>query len=290
MHVKFCIRSISQHENPSSGLTEVKVTLKDNRELLHVVTPEISYGIYGGKTSFDDSIYLAVEEVLHEEAITKLNDLKYWIYTGGSPVKCWQAEVLKAAFGIIISGDSSYTKIQNYPMEHYLNFINEYNTCTETYLLKEANFVYSKDENEVVNLEFLIHPTIFPNSGWEPLGYTYFGISQTIAPNDFNHLGINNIDKTSYKVEYVKGEYLKGYPKEVGFTDSRKDLIRLIPNINTAVKCPACTEEKTFHIEEYPLGTMIIILNDRHHWTREQIADWLEVLDLDLNFKGIENG
>lgn len=33
------------------------------------------------------------------------------------------------------------------------------------------------------------------------------------------------------------------------------------------------------------LQATIIHLNDAHHWTREQIADWLETLDHDLTFK-----
>lgn len=37
------------------------------------------------------------------------------------------------------------------------------------------------------------------------------------------------------------------------------------------------------------IKTLIMHLNDSHKWTREQIADWLETLDVDLSFKTKEN-
>jgi hypothetical protein len=44
----------------------------------------------------------------------------------------------------------------------------------------------------------------------------------------------------------------------------------------TPVRCPRCgrEEEKPFHI--------IIHLNDHHRWSREAIADWVEVLEAKL--------
>jgi hypothetical protein len=35
----------------------------------------------------------------------------------------------------------------------------------------------------------------------------------------------------------------------------------------------------------YPLRKVIMDLNDNHGWTREQIADWLETLDININMK-----
>jgi len=35
----------------------------------------------------------------------------------------------------------------------------------------------------------------------------------------------------------------------------------------------------------YPLRRVIMDLNDNHGWTREQIADWLETLDININMK-----
>lgn len=33
------------------------------------------------------------------------------------------------------------------------------------------------------------------------------------------------------------------------------------------------------------VGNLIVHLNDDHKWRREQIADWLDSLDLDLSFR-----
>lgn len=56
------------------------------------------------------------------------------------------------------------------------------------------------------------------------------------------------------------------------------------------IACPACTTRDDKHWSPAgakPLDTLdriIICLNDSHKWTREQVADWLDTLDLDLRF------
>ena len=39
--------------------------------------------------------------------------------------------------------------------------------------------------------------------------------------------------------------------------------------------CPVC-KRKRQHLEDFQLIVMIAHLNDIHHWTREQIADWCD--------------
>jgi hypothetical protein len=64
-------------------------------------------------------------------------------------------------------------------------------------------------------------------------------------------------------------------------------LARQIPGIKQVVTCPACKngEIKGITNSEYmattgeSLMSVIIHLNDRHKWTREAIADWIETLD-----------
>lgn len=56
---------------------------------------------------------------------------------------------------------------------------------------------------------------------------------------------------------------------------------KLVPALSTVLKCPG----KDCSHKEMTLSSIIVILNDRHKWTREQIADWLDSLDLDLEFK-----
>lgn len=54
--------------------------------------------------------------------------------------------------------------------------------------------------------------------------------------------------------------------------------VRLLPGLDEKVKHPVDGGMGTLRIT-------IIHLNDTHKWTREQIADWLETLDVDIRFK-----
>lgn len=47
--------------------------------------------------------------------------------------------------------------------------------------------------------------------------------------------------------------------------------------------CYYCYVNKT--TRESSISSMILHLNDFHEWSREQIADWLESLDIDLSFE-----
>lgn len=61
------------------------------------------------------------------------------------------------------------------------------------------------------------------------------------------------------------------------------DLSHLMPDMKNRIKCPnpACNVNGE---HEMPLIKLVQHLNDLCGWTREQIADWLETLDLDLTF------
>lgn len=51
-------------------------------------------------------------------------------------------------------------------------------------------------------------------------------------------------------------------------------------------RCPVTDCESAYHQDDRALlQNTIIHLNDKHKWTREAIADWLETLDHDLTFK-----
>jgi len=65
----------------------------------------------------------------------------------------------------------------------------------------------------------------------------------------------------------------------------------LIPGlVDMQAQCPAevCLS-KTFSWEPSGLKNVIIHLNDTHMWSRKDIADWLDTLDLDLEFKTSES-
>lgn len=58
-----------------------------------------------------------------------------------------------------------------------------------------------------------------------------------------------------------------------------RDLRRLLPGLSTRVPCPAAGCQAHADLEN-----MVQHVNDQHRWTRAQIADWLESLDVDLTF------
>lgn len=55
-----------------------------------------------------------------------------------------------------------------------------------------------------------------------------------------------------------------------------------LPGMLEKVDCPACNKQVYSTTD---LRNQIIHLNDTHKWTRNQVADWLETLDIDLAFK-----
>jgi hypothetical protein len=56
-------------------------------------------------------------------------------------------------------------------------------------------------------------------------------------------------------------------------------LERATSGVQTKVACPACLVGRDFHSTVW---SRIQHLNDIHRWPREQIADWLDTLDIDL--------
>jgi len=64
-------------------------------------------------------------------------------------------------------------------------------------------------------------------------------------------------------------------------------LSRLVPALSdTSTPCPATQNEFPCGYPRSPIASVIMHLNDSHHWTREGIADWLDSLeDVDLTVK-----
>ncbi len=66
-------------------------------------------------------------------------------------------------------------------------------------------------------------------------------------------------------------------------------------SLQTPVDCPGAGEKVYDGLiceskKPCPLSDRIMHLNDSHRWTREQIADWLDTLDVDLTFKATSEG
>lgn len=76
-----------------------------------------------------------------------------------------------------------------------------------------------------------------------------------------------------------------------GFTETDKivsDLTKLVPALKDfKTKCPWCTCNNIACMT-LPIPSIVMHLNDIHKWTREQIADWLDTLDVDLTIKPVE--
>lgn len=71
-------------------------------------------------------------------------------------------------------------------------------------------------------------------------------------------------------------------------TNAGMELQKIVPGLKSANSvCPSNDCNYGNGIPS-PLKAVIIHLNDSHHWTREQIADWLDTLDFDLTIHKAE--
>lgn len=96
------------------------------------------------------------------------------------------------------------------------------------------------------------------------------------------------IDVNSVAKSYDKGGLL--FPGEAAaYKSNYEDAgVAELPGLNERVKHPPITNPAAQCGDEERDGTvrgMVMHLNDWHKWTREEIADWLETLDVDLRFK-----
>lgn len=75
---------------------------------------------------------------------------------------------------------------------------------------------------------------------------------------------------------------------EFGKTPS--SLVPQLPGVRELVYHPKAKNDEDEALcgwgkDKHVIQDIIMHLNDRHRWTREEIADWLETLDVDLRFK-----
>lgn len=102
----------------------------------------------------------------------------------------------------------------------------------------------------------------------------------------------------------VKGYLTEGYYFKTGGPikadpNDPSVLSQKLPGVNQVVKHPRISEsgcdcyydsyDEGAGLGKYTIRNLVMHLNDEHRWTREQIADWLETLDVDLSFKIKEN-
>lgn len=103
--------------------------------------------------------------------------------------------------------------------------------------------------------------SVYPQYGmdWEIVRNLWFGNSDVMKK-----MGVD-----SYVSDNFHGEppAVKGPPEDV----------RKLPGVDEMVKNPV-------HGGQQKLWNAIVDLNDKQGWTREQIADWVETLDIDISF------
>lgn len=86
-----------------------------------------------------------------------------------------------------------------------------------------------------------------------------------------------DVDQPQFKEKVYNGLVVPlSYSATSGKTIS-SEIVKLFPALMTVHKvCPQCIKGVVARLEK-----IIIHLNDEHQWTREQIADWLEVISMD---------
>lgn len=103
-------------------------------------------------------------------------------------------------------------------------------------------------------------------TGWMPLGLT--------DPENLSYKAIKPQFKPGGLLNPAADIYYMP-PAKQSLEDRR---VKELPALNELVKHPVTGQT-------VPLKSAIISLNDSSKWTREQIADWLETLDIDISFK-----
>jgi hypothetical protein len=99
---------------------------------------------------------------------------------------------------------------------------------------------------------------------WEIIRAQWFGDSQTMKKK-----GVDSY----VSPDFQKAEYFAQATKKV----SPPSDVAKLPGVNEEAKHPVTGRQA-------PLWNVIVDLNDRHGWSREQIADWVETLDIDISF------
>lgn len=150
------------------------------------------------------------------------------------------------------------------------------------------------------------YETAYVDSGYP---YKTFPTSQKITIDQDKSYEQMNAQSLFFGKEY---SYSAMEWKDIGYTTS-KDLgfqplskapssssgadaaVSSLPGLTATVKHPPIKENDLLpdcvwsNHDNTNLRNMIIHLNDSHRWTREEVADWLETLDVDLRFKSPED-
>lgn len=106
-------------------------------------------------------------------------------------------------------------------------------------------------------------------------------VSVWVPPRQYDHTTGMTKGQTEYSKPYVAP---KPKPNHVGAVLA-DDLARLLPGLDAPTHCPVTNGQCDNPGAASTVRGAVVHLNDNHRWTREQIADWLDTLDVDLAFK-----
>lgn len=118
----------------------------------------------------------------------------------------------------------------------------------------------------------------------EPMGYmTYAGTlidAQELKATYGDMVAKMQAEIMTKMEQYIWNAPNAPWPSSMAKEHPLTGLVRLFPNLSAySAPCPVCKTASG------PLGRIIPHINDNHQWTREQIADWLDTLDVDLTAK-----
>jgi len=112
---------------------------------------------------------------------------------------------------------------------------------------------------------------------WTQIRYNWQDMGQM---SDQGVAWFNKIQGSSSSWLPDKSNQHVGSKQIVSHTEDRR--VRELPGLNEQVKHPESGKTTT-------VRAAIISLNDSYKWSREKIADWLDTLDIDLQFKVSNN-
>lgn len=157
-------------------------------------------------------------------------------------------------------------------------------------LLEDAAFLAGPELVEALSYWFKWEDKQYDFSPqWKEIGYTTD--SPMVSYQDFtNHYEFKLQPKGWAKTE-ITANLLSGAIKPVSDPAS---LSHMLPGITEKVSHPALKVEDhypgcTIVGNVHTIRQLVMHLNDDHKWTREEIADWLDTLDVDLAFKSPED-
>jgi hypothetical protein len=146
-----------------------------------------------------------------------------------------------------------------------------------------SSYEYLKSKGYLDQLDFFWDN---PNGHYPYKRAREFGIRKDVN-KDWWHHGVKNGDIVpKFDMDLATGGYLTGGIMGDDYADSGVLMKKICPGLMEFVKYPCgCKETDTIQRIIIHLNDQGYHKNDSGEWTREEIADWLESLDVDLSLR-----